>query len=313
MELINISNSAVQINFVERWLKFSRVSAKSSRSYNIALRQMFNYFSANGITQPTREDIANWIDGLINQKRSASTIQLYTTTCKLFFRWLADEGIYPNITDNFKSGVKVSNGHKKSALTAAQGGKLLKSFSGDSEISARDKAIIALMLTAGLRTIEVERANITDIEEIDGRYYLYVEGKGRNDKADKVLIAAQVYQLIQNYLSQRQDFTPDINGEIPLFISTSNRSKGSRLKTQNISKLTKAALREIGLDSARYSAHSLRHSAATQMVENGVDIRQVQAVLRHQKISTTMIYLEDINRLKNTAEQTAADAFFEDI
>ena len=68
-------------------------------------------------------------------------------------------------------------------------------------------------------------------------------------------------------------------------------------------------MRSIGLDSKRLSAHSLRHSAATAMLLAGVDIADVSMVLRHKSINTTMIYRHDLDRLKNKAEQAAADYF----
>lgn len=293
-------------SMMNRWLKFARVSPKSQVTYNVALKQMFKYFAANNITAPVRKDIVNWIDGLIEKKRSASTVNLYLTSCKLFFRWLADEGIYANICDHLKSGVTVSHEHKKDALSTKQGAELIQAVEGNDELAKRNRAIIALMLTAGLRTIEISRANVNDIAELNGRYYLYVQGKGRNEKAEKVLLAAQVYNLIKSYLASRNDTTADA----PLFTSLSNRNSGARLSTQTISKMVKGYLRGIGLDSKRLTAHSLRHSAATQMILAGVDITKVQMVLRHKNINTTMIYNDAVERMKNTAEQTAADAFF---
>lgn len=311
--MVKVEKSAVtnytdtfSMNMAARWLKFARVSEKSIATYNVAIKQMFKYFADNGISQPTRENLINWIDGLIEKKRSANTIQLYLVSAKLFFRWLADEGIYANIADHLKSGVAPSHEHKKDALTVNQGANLLKSIQGDSVKSKRDRAIIALMLTAGLRTIELSRANVGDLIKVGERHYLHVHGKGRNDKAEKVMVAAQVYNLIKNYLATRDDATDDS----PLFVSTSRRNCGSRLSTQTFSKLTKGYLRVIGLNSKRYTAHSLRHTAATQMIIAGVDLTQVQMVLRHKNITTTMIYNNAVERMKNTAEQTAADVFF---
>ena len=311
--MVKVETSAVatsadtfSMDMASRWLKFARVSEKSVATYNTAVKQMFKYFADNGIVKPTRDNLINWIDGLIAKKRSASTINLYLTSAKLFFRWLADEGIYTNIADHLKSGVVPSHEHKKDALTVNQGANLLKSITDDSVKAKRDRAIIAIMLTAGLRTIELSRANVGDLIESNGRHYLNVEGKGRNDKAEKVMVATQVYELIKIYLSTRSDVAADS----PLFVSTSRRNCGSRLSTQTFSKLTKNYLRVIGLNSKRFTAHSLRHTAATQMIIAGVDLTQVQMVLRHKSISTTMIYNNAVERMKNTAEQTAADVFF---
>ena len=77
--------------------------------------------------------------------------------------------------------------------------------------------------------------------------------------------------------------------------------------------MVKANLRGVGMDSKRLTAHSLRHTAATTMIIAGVELTKVQQVLRHVNINTTMIYNNAVERMKNTAEQTAANAIFDTI
>lgn len=305
---ISIEKSAVfGENIIERFIKFAGVADKSAATYITALRQMFKYFRNNNIVNPVRADLENWRDSLIDSGKSASTIQLYLCSAKLFFRWLAQEGFYKNVADNLKSRVRISHEHKKDALTAKQSKDLLKSAKGkNSIVNKRNAAIIGLMLTAGLRTIEICRANVGDIRTINGATFLYVQGKGRSEKAESVRIAPQVVSLIQKYLKERGKVAKDS----PLFVSTSNRCKNSRLDTQTIRKMVKANLREIGLDSSRLTAHSLRHTAATTMIIAGVELAKVQMVLRHKNINTTMIYNNAIERMKNTAECVAADSIF---
>ena len=305
---ISVEKSAVfGENIIGRFIKFAGVADKSAATYITALRQMFKYFRNNNIVNPIRADLENWRDSLIDSGKSASTVQLYLCSSKLFFRWLAQEEIYKNIADNLKSRVRISHEHKKDALTAKQSKELLKSAKGKGTIKdLRDRAIISLMLTAGLRTIEICRANVGDIRVINGASILYVQGKGRSEKAESVRLAPQVVSLIQKYLKARGKVEKDS----PLFVSTSNRCKNSRLDTQTIRKMIKANLREIGLDSSRLTAHSLRHTAATTMILAGVELAKVQMVLRHKNINTTMIYNNAIERLKNTAELSAANAIF---
>ena len=91
---------------------------------------------------------------------------------------------------------------------------------------------------------------------------------------------------------------------------TSRRNRGQRLETKAISRMVKRNLRGIGLDSPRLTAHSLRHSAATNLIFAGVELPQVQMVLRHKNLSTTMIYAAAWNRYQNNAEQILADLIF---
>ena len=290
---------------VERFIDFAGVAEKSAATYKTSLRQMFKYFSVNRIDNPTRKDIENWRDELIALGRKPATIQLYLTSAKIFFRWLAQENFFPNIADNVKARVKQNHEHKKDALTAAQAGALIKSVKGTSEKEKRDKAILALMAATGLRCVEVYRADVKDILRQFGRTYLLIQGKGHSAKDAKVLLPSQVETLICDYLETR-----GAADNQPLFTSTANRNRGKRLSTQSISKMVKANLRGLGLNTPRLTAHSLRHTAATTMILSGVELSKVQQVLRHVNISTTMIYNNAVERMKNTAEQTAADAIF---
>lgn len=290
---------------VERFIRFAGVNEKSAITYKIALKQLRKYFSSNAIAMPTREDLEIWRDAMIAERKSASTIQLYLTATKIFFRWLSQEGIYPNIADHLKSRVKISHDHKKDALTSKQAGKLIRGVEGDSVKSKRDRAIIGLMSSTGVRCIEVCRADVADMVEQFGKTYLLIQGKGRSSKDAKILVPSQVAELIREYLESRGK----AEGE-PLFVSTSNHNRGQRLTSHSISKMVKAHLREIGLDSARLTAHSLRHTAATTMIIAGVELTKVQQVLRHVNINTTMIYNNAVERMRNTAEQTAADSIF---
>lgn len=290
-----------------RFIKFAGVAEKSAKTYLVALRQMCKYFSENSIVNPARENLEDWRDSLIDGGKSASTIQLYITSSKMFFRWLAMENIYPNIADNLKSRVRISHEHKKDALSAKQAKELLKTAKGKNTLmDKRNAAIVALMLTAGLRTIEISRANVGDIRTIGSATFLYVQGKGRCEKAESIRIAPQVLTLIKSYIQARGKVEKDS----PLFVSTSRRCKNARLDTQTIRKMIKAKLREMGLDDSRLTAHSLRHTAATTMILAGVELPKVQMVLRHKNINTTMIYNNSIERLKNTAELSAANAIF---
>ena len=293
---------------VERFIRFAGVNEKSAITYKIALKQLRKYFSSNAIAMPTREDLEKWRDAMIKERKSASTIQLYLTATKIFFRWLSQEGIYPNISDHLKSRVKISHDHKKDALTSKQAGKLIRGVEGDSVKSKRDRAILALMSSTGLRCIEVCRADVADMVEQFGKTYLLIQGKGRSSKDAKILVPSQVAELIREYLESRGKAA----GE-PLFVSTSNHNRGQRITAHSISKMVKAHLREIGLDSARLTAHSLRHTAATTMIIAGVELTKVQQVLRHSNINTTMIYNNAVERMRNTAEQTAADSIFSEV
>lgn len=159
-------------NLVQQWLNFAAVSDKTASTYANCLRQMRRYFVDNGVNNPTRADLELWRESLIASGKSASTIQLYVTACRLFFRFLAQEKLYPNIADNLKSRVRLTQNHKRDALSIEQSKQLVKVVTGRKLLALRDRAIIALMLTSGVRSIEVVRANVADIRYFNGRAYL---------------------------------------------------------------------------------------------------------------------------------------------
>lgn len=299
------SNTNVNLQqFVIEWVSFTDVKPATQANYNKAVKKFFKYLQEQNIKQPTRQDVIEFRDSLL-QEFKPSTVQLYLTAVKLFFRFLASKGYYANVADHVK-GVKVDHSHKKDALTVKDIQRVLKSIDTTTLKGKRDLAIISLMTTCGLRSIEVIRANIGDLEKSYNKTFLKIHGKGRDGKTDRVLIPAQVENLINEYLLARGI----INENAPLFGAISNRNAGERLQTQTISRLVKAAFKKVGLNTPRLTCHSLRHTAATTMLINGVDIADVQMILRHRNINTTQIYRHDISRMKNTGEYTAANAIF---
>ena len=303
-------NCGHETNYSER-RKFQRKSYHTK-----SLRQMFRYFAANGIVNPTREDLYSWIEDMKSAGKSASTIQLYTAAAKVFFRWTEQDNLYPNIADHLKTGVKVSHSHKRDALSPEQCKTLCTSVDNISAkkkirndlTTARDKAILSLMTTAGLRTVEVVRANVGDIRFERGKVYLYVQGKGHSEADEKVLLSKQTYKAIQLY----QKLRGKVQAAEPLFTSTSNRNKNGRLDTQAIRKMVKKNLRGMGLDSPRLSAHSLRHSTATNLTFAGFALPLVQMILRHKNLNTTMLYDAAWKRYNNDGEQMLADMIFKE-
>lgn len=295
-------------SLIERFAKFAGVSESSRQTYTKCLRQMFRYLADNSIDVPTRDNLVDWIEVMKVEGKSASTIQLYLTAAKIFFRWLSQEGIFANIADHLKSGVKLSHNHKKDALSAEQCKELVKNVLGETLKSLRDRAILSLMTTAGLRTIEVVRANVGDIRFERGKVFLYVQGRGRSAADEKVLLSKQTYSAIKIYLKARGK----VQSSAPLFVSTSRRNKNFRLETQTISRMVKKNLRGIGLDSPRLTAHSLRHSTATNLIFAGIELPKVQMILRHKSLNTTMIYAAAWERYCNDGEQILADVIFKE-
>lgn len=295
----------LKADMFNRFIAYLDTSDKTVQTYTRALKQFFNYLAINNIQQPQRVDVLAFRDDLKATGKKPTTVQNYITATKLFFSWTAQEGLYPNIAEKIK-GAKLNREHKKDYLTATQAKEIINNIDTNTLKGLRDYAIIVLMTTGGLRTIEVSRANIEDLRTIGGATALFIQGKGKEEKTEYIKISPQVEKAIRAYLKARGK----ANAQNPLFTSTSNNSKGKRLTTRSISGIVKEAFKQAGYDSERLTAHSLRHTAVTLSLLAGKDITEVQQFARHANITTTMIYNHSLDKAKNTCSEAITNALF---
>lgn len=308
-EVITIdSNSIIEQTLsnelYDRWIMFIEASEKTKETYTRAVRQFVYFLQDNNIRQPKREDVIAFKEYLM-QEHKPSTVQGYIMAVKQFFKWTALEGLYPNIAENIK-GAKLDRGFKKDYLTSKQAGKLLNTIDRDTLKGKRDYAILSLMLTTGLRTIEVSRANIEDMRTAGDSIVLYVQGKGHLEKNEYVKIESHVEDAIRSYLKARGK----ADDKEPLFSSIAHRNTGSRMTTRSISRIAKENMIEADLNSDRLTAHSLRHTAATLNLLNGASTEETMQLLRHSNINTTLIYAHALERAKNNSEERIGKAIF---
>lgn len=175
-------------------------------------------------------------------------------------------------------------------LTLEQSSALLQAVSGQNE--KRDYAILMLFLNCGIRRSELVGLNLTDVYEDRIR----VVGKGNKERF--VYFGSACRKAIDAYLVEREQK-----------VLTDNRAlfgsrDGNRISVTAVHRLVKKALLQAGLDSTQFSAHKLRHTAATMMLSGGVDVKTVQEVLGHENLNTTQIY----THIENTELKIAAEA-----
>lgn len=275
------------------------VNRNSKEQYSRTLRQYFNWIQANGydLTQVDRSTIINYKESLLYSGKSSLTVGSYITSVRRFYEWTEANKYYPNVAKGIKSPRRKQQ-FKKQPLLPDQATALLSYYQHK---ALRDYAIINLLLRTGLRTIEVIRANVEDITFKGSQRVLLVHGKGRAERDNFVILTEKTYQPIAQYLATRGD----ISSSEPLFISTSNNSKGERLSTRTISYIAKEGLKAIGLDEKAFTAHSLRHTTAVNILRAGGSLETAQQTLRHNNPATTQIYtatLLEEQRLNNSGE-----------
>lgn len=301
-----VANTPFSASSVADWIAFCDVQSTTQKTYDKAVQNFIGYLKSNSIAQPKREDVISYRNWLLADGYKVSSVRLYLTICKKFFRWLSSRNLYPNVADGVKLPAMPSDEHARDALTLEESKAAILSFKGTSEKDLRDKAIMALMLNCGLRSIEIVRLDVGDIEKRRGQWFIKVHGKARAGKTDSVQISSALKKLVDDYLSVRALGKKGT----PLFVSTANRNRGSRLETQSVSRLAKKTFAKIGIESDRVTCHSCRHSAATLMLQAGVPIRQVQKILRHRSAVTTEIYSHDLDAFNNHGVQILSNLLF---
>lgn len=257
---------------------------------------------------------------------AANTVAQYLRVVCQFFRWTAANGLYPDIAANVHAPKLRNDTHRKEALTAREVLEIENSITEQAARKAQEAqeaqkdtagrmqrsteqgkrlyAMYLLTVNAGLRTVEISRANVRDLETRGGKAVLYIWGKGHSEADQRKPLAPEVAAALLDYLRSRSDRP---TGASPLFIATGNRSGGKRLAPTTVSRMLKAAMQAAGFDSPRITAHSLRHTAGTAVMEITGNLYTAQAYMRHSDPATTEIYLH--NRMENQEAATAQQLY----
>ena len=312
---------------MERFIDYIAVQPVTVKSYAVALRCFMEWLRDNGITQPERDDIKQYQKYLSSphprrqrcdrpDSTVTGTIMLadgtqarYLRAVKMFFAWTAQEKppyYYPNIAEKIPGTTVNMKDHKRDELPKDGALSLLDSIDRSTDAGKRDYAMILLSITAGLRIVEMQRAKIENMEVINKENVLFIQGKGHHSADEYKKLTPEVYAAIQDYLTTRGKLTPDR----PLFASTGNRSRGQALTEPSISRIIKDRLKAAGFDTHRISAHSLRHSSVTFLLEAGATIQEAQHHARHASPETTGIYAHNIDQKKQHTEQRIYDFLF---
>jgi len=297
-EIATVSPLRIE-ELVDSFINSQDVKQSSKLLYRRTLKQYFNWVYKKGylLSEISRPQLLEYKDELLLSGMSSLTVGSYITSVRRFYEWTEANKFYPNVAKGIKTP-KRKQQFKKQPLLPAQATELLNYYQ---DKALRDYAIITLLLRTGLRTIEVIRASVEDITFKGSQRVLLVQGKGRDEKDNFVLLTDKTYQPIAEYLATRGK----VNSSDPLFTSTSNNSKGERLTTRTISSIAKEGLKAIGLSERSFTAHSLRHTTAVNILRAGGSLETAQFTLRHSNPATTQIYTATLNeerRLQNSGE-----------
>lgn len=280
--------TALKLNeIISEWISECDIFPATKQDYRRKIVLWFRWLSAHDIDtrSPERRHVLEYKQQLQADGKSVYTINSLVTILKLFYGFCERQGYY----DNIAAGIRSSKRHteySKLPLTAEQAFRLLDSIDATTVIGRRDRLMISLMLFNGLRTCEVERIDIGDFAEREGRQILYIQRKGRTDKNEFVVLHPNTVEWLEEYIAKR-----DFDEHTPLFVSHKAKCD-NRLVRQTIGRVIKQRLARIGILHPKISAHSLRHTFGALMVEQGVDIETIKDMMGHSDTKTTRIYIE---------------------
>ena len=358
----------IEEKIFEKWINYNKKQNRTPatvRTYEKVLRIFFSWANENSVNlQALNADIVNSFIQALKTRRnintgetiSVRTLRLYVAALRVFVKFAAKENFCKDFTEDIaRISLKgIDTLHARNSLSEKQAKALLgtvrkdaadkkfiaseekvfqKTAARKNEESARNAAIIALMLFGGLRAVEICRLELVNLKGNK----LFVQGKGHASADTYVKIPSNVIKLIKTYLSVRQAGS----GVTSLFTSCSRRCRGQQLQPQTVNNVVKRYLIDAGiidgtfqtvevviggkkktirrrrndisgnkLDFYKTSSHSLRHFCACQQIRKNVPIEYIRQNLRHTSLSVTTIYIADIDKEKNDGlEQISLDFF----
>jgi len=290
-------------NAFNNWLDSS--NKKTYANYISYLRNFANWSLSQSDKEITRRSLLDYKEYLASLNLSVGTKNQYLRVAKGFLSYLY---AYNFIDNDISKGVKPfredTSRTKKEAFTETEIKAIIENIETDTLKGKRDKALLLLLITTGIRINEARLIDISDMETRENITRIYIQGKGHNEKDTYIKLPKEVKEAIDEYLKAR-----NAKKDEPLFISTSNRHKG-RISETSYSRLIKSIFKEQGFNSSKLTAHSLRHTANTTLLNSGADIYEIQQFARHKSVNTTEKYLHSKKREDSTAENDIYNQIF---
>ncbi len=257
-------------------------SANTEMSYRRDLKKVIAFLRSKGLTElvdVTAEDLQAYIISMNEQNFAAATVSRNIASIKAFFHFLCQENlIAKDVSDNLKAP-KIEK-KMPEILTTDEVIRLLEQPSGDSPKEIRDKAMLELLYATGIRVTELITLKVS---EVNLSMSFIVCKDSHKERVIPFGMAAK--NALVKYMSEARDKMLEDKSSDILFANCS----GSSMSRQGFWKLIKYYSKKAGI-TTDITPHTLRHSFAAHLVENGADLRSVQEMLGHSDISTTQIY-----------------------
>jgi len=288
------------IESFKKYLKIEKnYSDKTLEAYNYALNQFLEYLQevdvlTNQIEDIELNDIRPFLGWLSDKGYNKSSLKLKISAVKSFFKFAHRRRL---ITKNNASLVPTPKLDKKlpSFLLKDEVIRVLDSLDTKDPVKARNHALIEILYSSGLRISEALNIKLFDIDL--SRKSVRVMGKGKKERV--VPIGSKATESLKNYMKLRTLLTKN-KQENSLFLT----KNGTRLHPVDAYRIINKLLRSV-TESPQKSPHTLRHTFATHLLDNGADIQSVSEMLGHSSLSTTQIYTHvSVERLKKAYKKS---------
>jgi len=269
---------------VEDFLNFlateKGASEHTTKNYGIDLREFVKFIAEKELKDLTYLDIRGFLAFLKTREYSKSSISRKLACLRSFFKYLVRENI---LTQNPAAGIATPKKEKRlpSFMNPDEITKLLDAPAKNSWEEKRDKAILEMLYSSGLRVSELVGLNHDDLDFFQG--LVRVRGKGKKERI--VPVGQMALAGLRAYLDMKPPKETIQPIKKPLFISRI----ASRLTDRSVRRMILKYVKRTGLGK-EISPHTFRHSFATHMLDRGADLRSVQELLGHANLSTTQIY-----------------------
>ena len=286
------------------YLSHKNLSKSTIKSYQICFRTFIHYLKEEDILYAKTHTIILFREYLRDKGYSTYYIHIHLSALKVLYHFLSKNyqrfnlsHLYAyNITLNIKDE-KIKHMLRKPVLTKDQAKHLLDCTKKNRKYiwDYRNHAIIYVMLTSGLRMDEIIHAKIMDLEEQDGKMILKIQSKDHL-KESITYLSDGAKKALNDYLRLRKDHNPY------LFIAHKNASPNLHLADMFFRTMFHKLINQCGLNGLGITPHCLRHTAALFNLERGASTLDTKMLLRHENISSTMIYQDYLDQLKDDSE-----------
>ncbi len=280
---------------IERFLHYLEAERNASvhtrLNYALDLQQFRAFLGDQSLEGIDQLALRRFLVSLHDHQYAKRSMARKVASIRSFFRYLCREGYLATDPSRALTAPKLDR-RLPQFLDVREAAQLVEAPAGDGWLALRDRALLELLYSAGIRVSELVQLRLTDVDLIGGA--VTVQGKGQRERL--VPIGRPAVEALQRYLERRQ---PSQGTEARMFLN----KNGTPLTDRSVRRIILRALKQVDFQK-HVSPHTLRHTFATHLLDQGADLRSVQELLGHKNLSTTQIYTHvTTKRLKEIYDQ----------